>query len=165
MNVETIDDYRGIGEDDADYAHHRIGKVHRYLRDRKSLFLRQFHQPRNHFRCFCAANHRNYRARFAMTFLVGEYREQVIVQRGLVDTQSRPAVLGQQNPFSGMLFLVPFIEAAQDFFVVPSEVAGINRPTVSYRAGGHRRGRHTFLLKKPQTPRSSGCLHVRADKG
>lgn len=163
--VEAVDDNRGVGKDRTDDAHHRIGKVHRYFRDRKPLFLRQFHQLRNHIRCFCAADHRNYRARFAMTVLVGEYREQVIVQRGLIDAQSRPAVPGQQYPVGGMIFLFPLAEAAQNSLVVSSEVAGVNRPTVSCRTGGHRRGCHTPVLKKPQTPRSSGCLRVRADKG
>ena len=162
-DVEAVQDNGRIREGLRHDVRHTVGQVHRHLLDLQTLLLGNPEQNAHDIPDLGAADGRNNRPFLAMPFLVGQEREQVILQGGLVDAQTLADVFLYQNPVGGMFQLIPFRKVAQMMLVRALKIIAVREEELTKATCRHR-GRIQYpLLKKPQTLRNNGCPRQQAD--
>ena len=144
-DVEAVDDNLGIGEHRHNDASHAVGEVHRHLLDLEPLLLGYHGEYPRHVYHGRALDRGDERAALAVAVLVGEKREQVLVQHRLVYAQPLAHVPLQEHPLPGMRLLAPAAEVTQVFLVGPPEVFAVSPEEAPHALGRHWVGIQPFF--------------------
>ena len=124
--MEAVDDDGGVGEARLDNGVHRLAEVHRHFLHLPALGQGYHHQDPRYDIGLGALDHGDQRPLPAMAVLVGEYRVDVVTNRGLVYRVVFADVVRQQYPIGGVPLLVPLLKIAQALLVVALKRAALD---------------------------------------
>ena len=114
----------------------RVGEVHADVNDRITSILREFPEPLQ-YRLGLHSSDDGYDCTPpTMGILVRHKRVQHTTVHAFVYRQVKSEVLGHQNPFLGMLLLVPGLVIAQTVPVYLAEIVARHTMTAAYAATG-----------------------------
>ena len=116
-DMEQVYHYLCLRELLPDDAHHAVREVHCHLLDHLAARLGNLVQMLRHLCHSRTLDCGDERTLLAVTVLVGEEGEQVVVQHRLVDAQALAHVLFHEHPLVGMLLLLPAVKPAQVFLI------------------------------------------------
>lgn len=157
--METVVCDSGLWERAARYEHHRRREVERYLPDGLASGQGNSLQHRRHRFGFSAADGGDKRASAAVGVAVGDEGVKLpAAERRLVDGQVGPDVLREQDELLCMRELLPSAVAAEYFFVLARQSCPFHAVMRAYGAYALWRRLNPYLLKKPRTRESGGCL-------
>ena len=150
-DMEQVDDDLSFRESFLDDSHHAVREVHRHFPDPHAACLWYLVQMLRHIIHRSALDGSDERTLLAMSVLVGEECEQVVMQHRLIDAQPFTHVLFQQHPLASMELLFPVVEAAQVLLVGTAQVLAVSPEEAPHALGRHWVGVQPFFLRSPQT--------------